>query len=395
MQKVEDYKKNTKVIGIVFSSMTLISYLYVIVKGSYNGDFLNLESTLSYQFLTLLLLLSLIPYVYLYKVYMMYKKKYVKRIYIVNKNLICLISLLILLTHILIASLDIGIMGDSNKSSLAYIYTLLNLLNPYLYSFVYIYYNRNNKVSIIINIILLIILMLLRQSLGGAIMISMFLFLFYGSRIMTIAKRHFLIVICLILLAPMIVSILYSTRNSMRKGEAIEFVQQSEENIMVDRLSGRLSSYSNLCSIFENAIYWGVYSTSISDYHYVYTILDRFGIHLNTSETPEQFMYYTRIGTDDSDSIVTFMLGTVGKLVVSLFKSFKSFTITLLLMLLLIDFSFKSVRQMHIDTKFELCFIMLIFPLLSGVSYELFFTFFQLYIFSIITKITQVRINRL
>lgn len=375
--------------------MTIVSYLYVIVAGCYNGDFLNLESTLSIQFLTLLLFLSLIPYIYLYKVYVSYKNKCVTKSYTINSKLICLMSLLILFAHILIASLNIGIMGNSNKSSLAYIYTLLNFFNPYLYSFFYIYYNRDNKYYVIVNVVLLFVLMMLRQSLGGLIMILMFLLLFYGGRIAIIAKRHFLIVMCLILLAPTMVSFLYSMRNSMRRGEAMEFVQQSEENVIVDKLSGRLSSFPNLCSMFENTIYWGMYAESISDYHYLYTILDRFGIHLSASETPERFMFYTYIGADNSDSIVTFMLGTIGKLLVSLFKSFKSFIITLLLMIMFIDFSFKSVRYMRVDVKFELCFIMLLFPLLSGVSYELFFAFLQIFIFSIITNMTQLRMTRL
>lgn len=385
-------KRHALEITLFFVLMIVISYLYTIFSGHYNGDFLGGDTSLSPTLLALLFILSLLPYLFLYDVYLVCgKRNNAHNVnYKINGKYLHFISCIILFIHILLAFFNIGVMGQVNNRSLAYVYTLLSLFNPYLFSFASICYSRRLSKF---NILLLILLSIMRQALGGFIYIFVFVYLIHGKQIKKTIRRYFLLSLCMLFFVPVLVTFLYSMRDSMRAGETVEFVYESDEDIILGKLCGRLSSYSNLCNIFENIYVWDYYIKNMSDYHYLYTILDRFGFHLNTVESPERFMYYSYINADYSDSSTTFMLGTVGMLVISLLKSIKSFGFTLFMILLLIYFSFILMRRVPIAFNLELCFWVLIFPIMSGVSYELFFAFIQILIFSSVVHMIGVKKN--
>lgn len=385
---MEDYISNIKKVLQLLLLATFISYLHVVLTGTYNGDFNDVLSTLTPIWLFLLFVVTLIPYVLLYRLCKCFKINNLVEKSVLNVPVFALFTYLIIFIHIFLLILNIGVMGGDGDASLQYISTIVNIFNPYLFSFLLVYYIRSRKI-VIITILLLALYTLLKQSLFGFLYIVCFLILLRGDYLWNRCRKYVLFFLFVIFSLPVIISILYQIRDSMRANEKVSFRSENDISVITDRLMGRLSPYSNLCNIFENHTVWVLYTKSMSDYFYPYTILDRFGIHYNTIEAPERFMFYI-YANYNTDSNVTFMLGTMGKLYLALLKSLKCFILTFSFIVLLVIFSFRLAKNIPVPFNMELCYLTLIFPIMSGVSYELFFAFLQIFTLSVFFRLIKM-----
>ena len=373
---------NIQAIFVIFILALVVSFLYVFITGKYNGDFSSYEISINRIILLPIFLLSFLPYWFIWRKYKLYKKKQIRFVSSINVEFLKRITISLLLFRILLLIIGVGALGQT--TTLGWLKTISTILNPSLVACIYIVSStKKRNVCIVVSLILLE--SVLRHSLGGVFILLLMLLLKYFQELLAYCKKHYIIAIVILLLIPNIVAIGYNFRTYLRHGNNFELRKdKSAISLLCGALAGRLSSYSNTVFIVENAPYFYAHMSVVPSIFYQSLILNQFGIHLvswGETSTLEQFMFeVSRDGNRPEGDTTTFMVGTVGMLVLSFMKSPSVFFLNLITMVLIIEIWFKLTMFLRIDFSPELALLFLLFPIVSGVATELFFPIFQIII---------------
>lgn len=372
------YKHIRPVVAIYFLSI-IVSYLYAVTTGKYNGDFFKHEVTLSSFVLFIIFIFSALPFFYLWRRYRYYKRNRREGRIQVKTAYIESIAIFFVTIRILIFSL-FQTEGEG-PSRLGWIMTILETFNPFV--FFCIYFIRSTKYSKFVIAALFLIESYVRHSLNGVYSCGILFLFCYYSQIKQFIKKH-IVFSCLILISlPVLISNLYTLRASLRGGDA-NFREMKNSDMIAGVLAGRLSSYSNAAFLVEDAINTYMYAQDLPALFFQSRIMDVYGIHIipYSNPFPEKYLYVRsqNESAESQNNSISYMVGTPGILMMSFLRSPWVCLLNILTILLFIEISFRLVVPLNLPFACELTVILLLYPILSGVSVEFFYVITQLII---------------
>lgn len=359
-----------------------VSYIYVLTTQEYNGDFLNVPVRLNTTILSIIYVLCLIPYWIQWKIYKYFKNKKntLKKVY-VNTKLVEPFVILLLLAHIfIIIVFGVNKVGAPPYQAPAFIKLLIQILlrfDAILWgSFLILFLPQKKLKTTLLISFLLILIGILKGSLGIVNTIFLLFFIKYYKDIVCFIKKKISIVIIIAFLFPTLVEFAYTQRNLIRN------VQYEEEKLepgrlITGKLVGRLSSFSNAAFLVDDAPKYILMAQGFDDYFYQKGMLISIdaATYGKGDYSPEK---YLKPNTQEGYS---FMLGSTGILLFSLYKSFFVFIINFLSIIVISILIYWVLIRIKFYYNIELAYISLLYPTLSGVSSEYSFMLLITFIF--------------
>ncbi len=372
------YYKHLKTIVYIYILAAVVSCGYVIVTGTYNGDFSGYPATLQPCVLGCILLFTLSPFVYLWKRYTCYKKKNCEPSIPVPISFIKAMALGLMVIRLFI--FGICAQNGGRVFDLGWILTILESLNPII--FIYIYFVSSQKKEKFLVIVLLLIDAFFKQSLNIVFSIVCLILFCYFKEIKGFIRKHVILCFFLVLSLPTVIAQLYILRSDLRDNNSVDYSGKAGYEIMCDIVAGRLSSYANACFLIEDAVNSYIYAQSLPSAFFQARICDNYGLHFVSWPDffPEKYLHvrYQGGSSDALESSTSLMLGIPGVLILSFLKSPWIFLMNLCTILLIIEICFRLTSSLNIPFANELPVLLLLYPMLSGVSVELFFVIIQL-----------------
>jgi len=375
MIKTENTYKNASWVLYSFVLFNVISYLYVIFNGTYNGDFLNIVPKLSHYNLFLNLLLTLFPFFVLYAIYKHYIKVDNKYKVSIPTNSFGLFLLLVIVFQIVVTILyGVGILGQETYKAPIVLKLFIQVFNRFdvifgvsIYSIIV---SNKNKFQYILWI-LVFTLSLFRTSFMIFIIIGfMIIFIYFGS-ISAFLKKHLLITIVFLIVSPIVVSSLYNVRKQLRQNSGkVEIKFENHEantfsKVIFGQLVGRLSSYSNSAVIQERKGKIRQLTSSFSPIQYQKEALSAFyGKIINEKDILYRNLLYESVG--NHSRTYSAMNGIQGTLLISSYQSYPIFFLNLFTILLIVVFTFELVSLFHNKNVYNIVFLFFCFTLMSG-----------------------------
>jgi putative membrane protein len=383
MQKTENYKA-IRFIFYINIFYVIISYIYALATQEYNGDFLNVPVRLNTTILSVIFLLCLIPYWIQWRIYKYFKNKKntLKKVYI-NTKLIELFVFFLLLAHIFIIVVfgvnRVGATPYQAPDSIKLFIQILLRFDVVLWGSFLILLLPKSKLKTSLSVAFLMTLIgILKGSFGIVNTITLLFIIKYYRTFISFIKRRIPLVIIAAFLFPTLVEFAYTQRDLIRN------VQYEEEKLepgrlITGKLVGRLSSFSNAAFLIDDAPKYILMAQGFDNYFYQKGMLISIdaATYGKGNYSPEK---YLKPNTPDG---ISFMLGTTGILIFSLYKSplvLVNNMISILIISLLIYLIF---RRVNFNYNIELPYVLLLYPTLSGVSSEYSFILLTLVVFFI------------
>lgn len=136
---------------------------------------------------------------------------------------------------------------------------------------------------------------------------------------------------------------------------------------MAGKLVGRLSSFSNTAILIDKGIYYYIIAQDFDTFFYQKNMLIMInGSVFSKKDVPEKVLI------ENGPENASFMLGTSGILIFSLYKSTTSFFINLFSIIIICILVFKILKTINFSMNNEYAFFILLGPVLSGVGLEYF-----------------------
>ena len=361
-----------------------VSYIYALTTQEYNGDFLNVPVRLNTTILSIIYVVCLIPYWIQWKIYKYFKNKKntLKKVY-VNTKLVEPFVILLLLAHIfIIIVFGVNRVGAPPYQAPAFIKLLIQILlrfDAILWgSFLILFLPQKKLKTTLLISFLLILIGILKGSLGIVNTIFLLFFIKYYKDIVCFIKKKISIVIIIAFLFPTLVEFAYTQRNLIRN---IQYEEEKLEpgRLITGKLVGRLSSFSNAAFLIDDAPKYILMAQGFDNYFYQKGMLISIdaATYGKGNYSPEK---YLKPNTPDG---ISFMLGTTGILIFSLYKSSSTLIINIISSIIISLLIFEILRRVKFDYNIELSYILLLYPTLSGVSSEYSFILLILIVFFI------------
>jgi putative membrane protein len=361
-----------------------VSYIYALTTQEYNGDFLNVPVRLNTTILSIIYVVCLIPYWIQWKIYKYFKNKKntLKKVY-VNTKLVEPFVILLLLAHIfIIIVFGVNRVGAPPYQAPAFIKLLIQILlrfDAILWgSFLILFLPQKKLKTTLLISFLLILIGILKGSLGIVNTIFLLFFIKYYKDIVCFIKKKISIVIIIAFLFPTLVEFAYTQRNLIRN---IQYEEEKLEpgRLITGKLVGRLSSFSNAAFLIDDAPKYILMAQGFDNYFYQKGMLISIdaATYGKGNYSPEK---YLKPNTPDG---ISFMLGTTGILIFSLYKSSSTLIINIISIIIISLLIFEILRRVKFDYNIELSYILLLYPTLSGVSSEYSFILLILIVFFI------------
>ena len=383
MPRTENYKA-LRFIFFINIFYVIISYIYALATQEYNGDFLNIPVRLNITILSIIFVFCLIPYWIQWRIYKYFKNKKntLKKVYI-NTKLIEPFVFLLLLAHIfVIVGFGVNRVGAPPYQAPDFIKLFIQILLRFdvvLWgSFLILLLPKNKLKTSLLVAFLMTLIGILKGSFGIINTIALLFIIKYYSIIIAFIKKRIPLVIIAAFIFPTLVEFAYTQRDLIRN------VQYEEEKLepgrlITGKLVGRLSSFSNAAFLIDNAPKYILMAQGFDNYFYQKGMLISIdaATYGKGNYSPEK---YLKPNTPDG---ISFMLGTTGILIFSLYKSSYTLIINIISIIIISLLIFEILRRVKFDYNIELSYILLLYPTLSGVSSEYSFILLTLIVFFI------------
>ena len=383
MPRTENYKA-IRFIFFINIFYVIISYIYALATQEYNGDFLNVPVRLNITILSIIFVFCLIPYWIQWRIYKYFKNKKntLKKVYI-NTKLIEPFVFLLLLAHIfVIVGFGVNRVGAPPYQAPDFIKLFIQILLRFdvvLWgSFLILLLPKNKLKTSLLVAFLMTLIGILKGSFGIINTIALLFIIKYYSIIIAFIKKRIPLVIIAAFIFPTLVEFAYTQRDLIRN------VQYEEEKLepgrlITGKLVGRLSSFSNAAFLIDNAPKYILMAQGFDNYFYQKGMLISIdaATYGKGNYIPEK---YLKPNTPDG---ISFMLGTTGILIFSLYKSSYTLIINIISIIIISLLIFEILRRVKFDYNIELSYILLLYPTLSGVSSEYSFILLTLIVFFI------------
>jgi len=385
--KKHDGYLSARYLLFIFVALNIISFLYSVITGTYNGDFLGTPVSMSYFYLSINLFFTLLPFLFTWKVYLYFKKRPTSFCFAIQHNILFDILIIFILWNIVITTLfGVAIAGAEIYDAPSYIKPFIQIGNRFncsLGMFLYVLATPKNNKKQIILILLLLFLSYLRGSIGIIAYTFMLFIIKYTDEITYIVRKKTLKFLVVLLLSLPVISSLYDIRNTIR-GSGKEEINSYQ--FFLGRVAGRFSSFPNSSVIYENAPYFYLNMQNLEEYYFQkQAISGIIGGSFVQSDSPEKIIF--RLNAPESTANASFIAGVNGGLYLAIMKSFPTFIYNLLTYIAMIISIFIVAQLIKIKYSNELSFMLLLFLLNSGVPNEYSSTFFSMLIFAILFSV--------
>ena len=372
----------TKNLCLLFIFSAIISFLYVIIKGRFNGDFLGVAVTLPFWILLINLLFCIAPFWATFKIYEYFKRKPVGKTITISITFYTWFLIFIMVWNAVVTIIyGVGILGAPPYEAPGTIKVVIQIMNRFNYMygvFIYILLVPKKDRTQILMIILLLGLAYLRAGLGVIMYLGMIYYLKYFVEIKAFVKKKMFILIPILLLLPAVITGLYTLRSNLRGQDAEQFSQDPLTGI----LAGRLSSFSDSAFILQEAPYFFLGSQQLDLFYFQKQALVVLSMNFLPDVRPETMLF--KFYYEKSEDNVAYMAGTQGNLYISLMRSYMSLILNVLTIIIYIYITFYLFRKLRFNYANELAFILLLYVLMSGVSNEYAFIGFSVLVFIIL-----------
>ncbi|MBC8618447.1 oligosaccharide repeat unit polymerase [Parabacteroides faecis] len=386
-EKFDLYYYAGKYIIYGFIICAILSYIYTTCTKKLNGDFMAEDVELPNWLLLINLIITLLPFLVLKKLYTYFKikSKKVSKISI-NIRFFSQFIYFLIIWHIFVTIVwGVGKMGSPMYSAPSIVLPFIqffNRLNPAIIGIIFIFICKSKKETLSV-CILIIILGILRAGLGSFIFIAMTLFVKYNKDIIYYIKKRKISFLIALFIFPTFVQIMYTLRSNLRSENYGDLENPSVVTLIGGKLIGRLSSFSNSAIILQNPAYFAISSQMLDTYYFQKQALAGIiGATHMPNEIPENQLIKA---FEPNAENVSFMLGTQGNLLMSLYKSPYVFILNSLTIILLITLNFSLAIRLRFSQSTEFALINMVYCVMSGVANEftfyLFTTFLVLIIF--------------
>lgn len=362
---------------IVFLNIAycIISYFYTVCTGNYNGDFIDSETNLSISLLTLLLLFNIFPFVFIWKLYIYYcKKKNRSKSFIrLDESWLKVTALTILVLHLFVTIFwGVGKVGADAYQAPYFIKFLIQILlrfDPNIWgTFIILVVKRRNRSLILFVSLLLAIIGVFKGTFGFCYSIPLVLFVKYYDAIVAYVRRHLIQFLFFSFLFPFLVGFVYNLRDVIR-GTGEGDTKYDTITLIGGKLIGRLSSYSNSTFLVDRAPYFYSAAQNLPNLFFQRQMLTAVTQSFATEDIPEKI-----IMGDSLKEGTTVMVGTVGILILSIYKSLNVLLLNIFTIVMLDLLIFRFCCLLRFNLAMEFAFLTIVGPTMSGVASEYFFT---------------------
>ncbi len=380
---------SVKYLYLFFIFSACISFIYVLIKGRLNGDFLGVEVTLPPWLLLLNLVFTILPFIFTWKVYLYFKKKSPKYCVTIPTTFFGYFLIFIIVWNIIVTILyGVGVMAAPPYEAPSLIKLVIQVMNRFNYFYgVFIYVllvPKKNKLQFIL-IFMLLFLAYLRAGLGVFMYLAMLLYIKYFIEFNSFLKRQKIVVILIILIFPFFVNSMYALRNSLRNQNETEM----SKDMIFGILFGRLSSFSDSAFILQEAPYFLLNAQLLDPYYFQKQALGGVvSMNYMPEVRPESMLF--KFYYETSEDNVTYMAGTQGNLYISLFHSTSTFFLNLSTIIFYIFSTFYLFRLLRFNYANELAFMLLLYVLMSGVSNEYAFLVFSVFVYFVLFLVVNL-----
>ena len=382
---------SAKFVTFLYITATIFSYLYIIIFDVYNGDFINKDVYLDSQTLLVIFVITVLPYICIYIVYKKYKRKESTNESIhYNLNYIRNITWFLIFIQILLLTSGYGQMGGDSIKINGGIYSYVRAIffkltiKPWLVTYFLL---AKNKKSIIITTILFSIHTILAHSLGGFFLLAILYTYKYFEKVKRFFKHNIIFVSILVCFIPNLVNVGYTIRSHLREGVGMS--ENSMRDIMMGKLCGRISSFSNNAYIFQNAPQIIIDSPNIPSFFYLYDILHYWGYRPEFKSTGAYVNIQIKHSSNENLSV---MPGIMGVLILSFVKSKNILLFNIILIICLLFLVFMVLHRMKIEKSADIAFLLTIGFATSGdiseLSTAIYILLFIWFTLSILNKIS-------
>ncbi len=375
----------------IFLGALILSFLYILVTGRFNGDFHGVEVTLSVWWLTFSFVASVIPYFFCYWLYLKFSRNARAPTVRVGNALLGISFFSITTWFIFLAiKYNVGVLGLGVYEATEFLTPLIQITNrisPYYLGVFFIVGYKGSRATIALGVLLLITLGVLRAGLGVFIYILLALVIRNHQQIRGAFRNHLIKIILIVVLAPSAIGELYSLRSELRGQEDFSAALSASE-IIVARLAGRLSSISNSSFILQEQSHFRSVALNIDPLYFQRQVLaPLFGVGIIPEVIPERILI-NFFGGSFLD--VSYMAGVPGNLALAWFIGPPIFLINLVTIVLMAWLSFYFANKLDLPFRNEVCFMLIMYPMTSGVGNE--FSFIAV---SMVALIVMFKLMRL
>jgi hypothetical protein len=368
-----------------------LSIVYILTTGTLNGDFDGVQLTLSLLDFSFVIVASLVPYLFGYWVYLRFSRHAPPPIVRVSNAMLGITFFLVTSWFIFLAiKYDVGVMGRGLYKApelLTPLIQLTNRINPFYLGIFFIVGYQGSRKIIFFGITLMIILGLLRAGLGVFIYVFLALVIRNHHQLRRAVRRHCIKIFLFLLMVPFAISQLYSLRSELRGQEDIHAALTITQ-IVGARLVGRLSSISNSVFIIQEHQQFESDAQQLDPWYFQRQALaPLLGVGIIPEVIPERLLVNAFGGTFFD---VSYMAGVPGNLAMSWFVHPLIAVANAISMIFMIWLSFFFANKLDIPYRNEVCFMLLLYPLTSGVGNEFSFIAVSMLVFIVLFKLLRL-----
>jgi len=370
-----------------------LSVAYILTTGTFNGDFYGVPVTLDAWAFSFSVIASAAPYYFGYWVYLRFSRRASQPTVRVGNALLCKTFFVVTIWFIALAiKYDVGVLGREIYDAppvLKPFIQISNRINPFYLGAFFIAGYQGSRKTIALGIILMITLGLLRAGLGVFIYVLLALVIRNHRHFRGAVRRHFFKIAIFFLVLPLATSQLYSLRSELRGHENID-AALTVTDIVAARLVGRLSSISNSSFVMQEHAHFKSDVQLLDPWYFQRQMLaPLFGVGVVPEVIPERLLINVH-GSSWFD--ISFMTGVPGNLAMAWFVHPLIALLNFATMIFLIWMSFFFANKLDMPYRNEVCFMLLLYPLTSGVGNE--FSFIAVSMVALIVLFKVLRLLR-
>lgn len=384
--RLSDSQTNSaKFVLKLFLSFSLISFIYCLSTGSYNGDFLGTPVELPVELLIVNLGINILPYWILWRIFLYFEKREVKRKINVSIAKFGYFISVIFLWHILVTIFfGVGIMGAESYNAPTLIKPFIQLMNRFNYVYgglIFIAASGKKSRFQLFIVLLLLLLGYLRAGLGVTMYIILIYIIKYYDEIQLIIRKYLFMTILATFMFPVVVGFLFEIRDTLRNQE-ISDEDLTTVQLIFGKLVGRLSSYSNSAIILQEAPFFFLSAQQLDEFYFQKeAFAGVVSVKLMPKDRPESILY--NLYAQNDNNTISYMTGTQGNLIISLFKSPAIVVLNFITIVCFIFATFYLMSLLNFSNNGQLALILLLYVVTSGVSSEYSLLFFSIFVYLI------------
>jgi hypothetical protein len=372
------------VIYFIYIFASFISFVYSILTGTFNGDFLDVPVLISFEKMVAILFMVTFPPIFVLWFANLIKSINPYYVYDLSQKSLIILLLTVLFPHIFVTWFyGVGISDQevySAPAAIQFFIQILNRIDPYYVGAFFILMSRKAVRIDLIAILLMLIIAYLRAGFGAINYIAIAMFIKYSDEIISVVKQKPWLALTGVFVLPIFVAQLYQIRNMLR-GFIVD--NESIYEVFFGRFIGRLSSYSNVAYIEQNRYFFDWSALSLERFYYFKQAMQSIlGAGFSPTITPEKLLIS---GANSYDGFSSYMTGVPGNLIMAWALSPSVAALNLVFTIAMVALVLWLSRYLGRGATFGLA--MLVYPLTSGVAGEFSLLLFNVFVIVVFATI--------